>query len=45
MMEKLVQFVGLCVILVLIFLPLCIVVEEINDQTDMHYAEFTIDDA
>ncbi|MEW5819575.1 MAG: hypothetical protein AB1782_05240 [Cyanobacteriota bacterium] len=44
MLDKLVQLTGLTIVILLIFIPLFIAIDEINTQTDMHYAEYTVDE-
>jgi len=43
MIKKIATLVSFVSILVLIFLPLSVTVDEINKQSDMNYAEFQLD--
>lgn len=44
MIQKLMQLIGISVILIVLFIPLCVAVDEVNKSTDMNYAEYTIDE-
>lgn len=43
MMEKLINIIGICIVLILTLIPLGIAVDEANASSDMHYAEFNVD--